>query len=143
MSQIHIEQEHGSEVRVPKWALASMGGLMVVTMIFAGTASRVWVDIRFEPVEDDGLLVWDYADGTVLRELAAGEGGFLRGVLRPLERERTRMGTATDLPYRLLRSRDGTLALLDPTTGVLVDLAAFGRTSLGAFSGLLETAGAE
>ena len=135
MSQIHIEQEHGSEVRVPKWALASIAGLMVVT--------RVWVDIRFEPVEDDGLLVWDYADGTVLRELAAGEGGFLRGVLRPLERERTRMGTATDLPYRLLRSRDGTLALLDPTTGVLVDLAAFGRTSLGAFSGLLETAGAE
>ena len=160
MSQIHIEQEHGSEVRVPKWALASMAGLMVVTMVFAGTArltgmgtvggpteavadARVWVDIRFEVVEDDGLLVWDYADGTVLRELAAGEGGFLRGVLRPLERERTRMGTATDLPYRLLRSRDGTLALLDPTTGVLVDLAAFGRTSLGAFSGLLETAGAE
>lgn len=157
MSTIRIEEEHGSEVRVPGWALASMAALMVLAMVLAGTArltgmgtvstpqvltadARASVDIVFQPLEDGALRIVDGSTGRELRVLAAGEGGFMRGVLRPLERERMRLEADADAPYRVLRAGDGTLALVDPSTGVTVDLAAFGRTSAEAFAGLLETA---
>lgn len=157
MSQIHVEREPGSEVRVPRWALASMAGMVTLSLILAATArltgmgtvshpevpagTPAALEIVFQPADDGSLAVLSHPDGRTLESLAPGEGGFLRGVLRPLERERVRLeAAAATAPYRLLRSADGSLALQDPATGVLVDLAAFGKTSLSAFQDLLASA---
>lgn len=155
MSQIHIEREPGSDVRVPRWALAAMAGMVTVSLILAGTArltgmgtvahpevtaeTPAALEIVFQPGDDGTLTVLSHPDGRTLETLADGEGGFLRGVLRPLERERARLDAGSSTaPYRLIRSADGSLALQDPSTGVLVDLAAFGKSSLSAFQGLLD-----
>jgi len=154
---IHIEQEPGSEIKVPRAALAAMAGLVLVTVIMAGTA-RITVAgkvvnpvtvtqeqqqplrITFEREPGDVVAVMAVDDGRLLRRLDPGEGGFLRGVLRPLDRERVRAGADPAAPYELSRNAAGSLTLLDPLTGVIVDVAAFGRTSSDAFADLMRTA---
>jgi len=153
MSLIHIEHEPGSDVKVPGWALASMAGLIAATMLMAWVAvltdtgfqgtpdptSQVArsLEIAFHAGTSGELDVVAARDGSAIKSLAAGEGGFLRGVLRPLERERMRLGAPNTDPYRLVQRQDGTLMLQDPTTGMDVDLAAFGKTSVAVFAELL------
>lgn len=99
------------------------------------------LDIQFQ--EDDGstIRVLSEVDGTVLRTLPPGEGGFMRGVLRPLRRERMRMEVPYDEPYRLQRWSDGRLTLSDPGADLVLDIAAFGATSVEAFASLLDEYG--
>jgi putative photosynthetic complex assembly protein len=157
MSQIRFEHEEGSEIRVPRWALASMGGLVGVALALAAIASltgfgavenptsitggEVLLTFAFQPQEDGSLTVVRHPEGDPIQTVAPGEGGFLRGVVRPLERERVRLDAApATAPYQLTRSPEGTLVLRDPSTGVLVDLAAFGSSSIGAFRALVDAA---
>jgi putative photosynthetic complex assembly protein len=153
---IHIEQEAGSDIRVPRGALLAMGGLVVATMVLAGVARATGtgavgnpvltvgdgpaLTIAFEGDAEGTVHVIDVATGRTLETLAPGEGGFLRGVLRPLERERVRRGLGADAPYELRYNADASLLLSDPLTDVAVDVAAFGATSSGAFARLLEAA---
>lgn len=76
--------------------------------------------------------------GEVLHRLPPGEGGFMRGVLRPLRRERMRAGVSDDTPYRLARWPDGRLTLSDPGAGLVLELAAYGESSVAAFAALLD-----
>ena len=107
MSQIRFEHEEGSEIRVPRWALASMGGLVGVALALAAIASltgfgavenpasvtggEVLLTFAFQPQEDGSLTVVRHPEGDPIQTVAPGEGGFLRGVVRPLERERVRL----------------------------------------------------
>lgn len=87
---------------------------------------------------DDGVThLVDAARSDTLQSLASGEGGLLTGILRPLERERSRYGIDFDAPYTLVRRADGTLLLQDSGSGLTVDLAAFGPTSRALFNALL------
>lgn len=153
---IHVEHEPGSEIRVPRAALFSMAALVVISMILAGAGRLTGTGtvghlqlppdgtpvlvISFVGDADGDVTVVDASTGRVLEELGAGEGGFLRGVLRPLERERMRRSTDRDGAYELRRNVDGSLVLRDPLTDVSVDVAAFGATSARAFTDLLRAA---
>ena len=64
--------------------------------------------------------------------------GFLRGALRPLDRERQRFDVPRDAPYILELRTDGALFLRDPPTGMDLALAAFGPTSRDHFLTLLD-----
>lgn len=86
----------------------------------------------------DGTIEVLAGDGSVLRTLPPGEGGFMRGVLRPLRRERMRRNVADEAPYRLARWADGRLTLTDPGADLVLELAAYGETSVAAFAALLE-----
>ena len=66
-----------------------------------------------------------------------GEGGFLRGALRVMARERRMRGLGGEAPFELVGRADGRLTLLDPATGQRIDLEAFGPTNAGAFAALL------
>jgi putative photosynthetic complex assembly protein len=69
--------------------------------------------------------------------VAPGTNGFLRATLRGLATERKRESQGAEVPFRLTAFADGRLTLLDPVTGRLVDLGAFGRTNEDAFAHLM------
>lgn len=66
-----------------------------------------------------------------------GEQGFLRGILRGMNRTRRGRDIPRDAPFHLAAYTDGRLTLDDPATGVRLDLAAFGHTNEEVFAALL------
>lgn len=108
-------------------------GVAPSTAVRAGTAR---MQLRFVRESDSRIRIEDVGTGSVLRTATAEDGGFLWGILRPLDRERVRYGTPLDAPYHLVRT-EGRLLLEDPSTELEVDLAAFGATSAGLFDALL------
>jgi putative photosynthetic complex assembly protein len=78
------------------------------------------------------------ADGAVIADLTPDKGGFIAGMWRALNRERTKHGVSLDAPVVLIRYEDGRLALQDPTTGWRAQLLGFGRDNTAVFARLLE-----
>lgn len=85
---------------------------------------------------DGTIRIREAGSGILLRELAPGEGGFVRGVLRPLRRERMRRNIPAEAPYLLDRHGDGRLTLSDPGADLVLELAAYGPTSVAGFAAL-------
>ncbi|ETW12356.1 PuhC protein [Roseivivax marinus] len=77
------------------------------------------------------------ADGTLVADLAPEEGGFISGVARVLDRERTKARVPLDGPVRLIAMENGRVAILDPSTGWRADLMGFGADNAAAFARLL------
>lgn len=142
------------EERFPQGALLAAGGLVALALL-AAAAGR-WLgagmvetpsappavsrELRFEDRDDGGVLVLDAADGRVVAAIESGEGGFIRGVLRGLARERRSQGIGPEPPFSLQLTAGGELFLADPATSQLVNLNAFGPTNAGAFLRLLDGA---
>lgn len=136
----------------PRGALLGAAALLAVALL--GVVSGRWLgigvvqtpaapaavsrDLRFEDRADGAVVVRDAADGAVVAVFGAGEGGFVRGVLRGLARERRSHHVGPEPPFRLLRSDSGQLFLEDPQTGRRIGLDAFGPANAGAFARLLE-----
>ncbi len=88
---------------------------------------------------DDGVItVTDAHSGDRIAAFAAGEGGFVRGALQGLDRDRKLHGVSKSTPYRLILWDNGRLTLSDTGSGLRVDLLAFGPTNAGAFARFLE-----
>jgi len=117
-------------------------GVVVVRAMGLGTGEPVPApatssrDLQFVDADNGGVHVVD-ARGEPIAELAPGTNGFLRATLRGLVRERKRRGIGPEIPFRLSAHTDGRLTLVDPTTGRVVDLEAFGPDNAGAFASLL------
>ena len=133
----------GRRTRLPGWLMiAVLGG---TGLACTGDSEPVpepelvrSLELVFRREADERILVVDADADRVLRTLEAGEGGFLRGALRPLERERRRHDVAFDTPFTLALHDDGSLVLQDPPTGMSLDVAAFGATSREQFLTLLD-----
>ena len=95
--------------------------------------------LRFEDLADGGIRVLDARSGAEVQRVQ-GEGGFLRGALRVMARERRMRELGPEAAFELLGRADGRLTLLDPATGVRIDLESFGPTNAGAFVSLLNPA---
>lgn len=154
MSQIRFEDEGLEKDLIPPVAIKAVGLLLLLVVALAtvaritgvgtvqtpvgeGEGARTLVAerlISFEFERVDGPLVLvDALTGETLATFDAAGGGFIRGAIRPLNRERVRGGGAPDAPYRLVRWSDGAFLLEDPLAGTVVDLRAFGPTNAGAF----------
>lgn len=94
-------------------------------------------DIQFRDLPDGSLAVHDVGTGILIETLPPGEGGFIRGVLRSMARQRK--GYQTDLtePFHLARRESGDLTLKDRITGIQLELKAFGAINQDAFVRLL------
>lgn len=149
---------HSDEIRVPRGPLLGMALLIGITLLavasfrLSGTeiASRSQAAVvaeralRFEDAPDGSIRVLEVRAGaasgesaTVLQVVAPGSGGFLRGTLRALVRERRAAGLGPETPFRLVAHADGRLTLEDPATAQRVDLESFGPTNAAVFAGLL------
>jgi putative photosynthetic complex assembly protein len=137
--------------RIP---VLGMAGLLAVVLggVFLGGPKQVVEppsaaplqsrDLRFADMPDGGVAVTDARDGTTVATIAPGTGGFVRGAMRGLARDRKRDGGGGDeAPFRLAAWSDGRFTLEDTVTGHAIDLQAFGRTQAETFANMLNTRG--
>lgn len=142
-------QAHAHANPLPRGLLIAMAALVLVSLVGVSTVRLSGVEIRssdasavvsrslrFEDLSDGGIAVIDASNGQQVQRVH-GEGGFLRGALRVMSRERRMRGLGPEVPFELIGRADGRLTLLDPATGVRIDLESFGPTNAGAFVGLL------
>jgi putative photosynthetic complex assembly protein len=156
MSKVRFEEETLERDLIPPAAIKAVAVFLLLVLILAAVARLTGVGSLSDPstlgreavetrslvfVTDGGegpMSVMDGESGALIVALGAGEGGFVRGAVRPLLRERVRAGGVVDeAPWILTRWSDGALTLSDPLSGVVVDLFAFGTTNAEAFAALL------
>jgi putative photosynthetic complex assembly protein len=140
------------EITVPRPILIAAAFLLLLAILAAGTARWTGLgevsddadaaivqarDLWFEDRDDGAVMVLD-RDGAVVDSLSAGTNGFARGALRALVRQRRLQGLGPERPFRLAQTADHRLLLIDPATGVEIDLRAFGPSHIATFSSLLQ-----
>jgi putative photosynthetic complex assembly protein len=94
-------------------------------------------DLRFQDEADGSIRITRAADNSYAGTVHPGEGGFIRGVMRGLARDRISRHIGAAPPFRLSLSGDGQLTLLDTATGRLLDLESFGESNRDSFFDLL------
>ena len=139
---------------VPAGVLKAIGILLLVSVAAVALVRLSGIDIRTPDaaaVQTRALHFEDRADGSIAvldagsrADVAriAGEGGFVRGALRALARERKLRGLDAAAPFLLIARADGRLTLEDPATGQRIDLESFGPQHAGEFARLLAPAAA-
>ena len=132
-------------------ALITLGLLFVVAaVLLARTTDNIIVadppigalvqdrTLLFSDGADGEVVISDAASSVIVRTLTAGEGSFIRGVVRSLVRTRHQQGLFAQTGFHLNLYEDGRLQLIDPLTGQVIDLVAFGPTNMAEFAGLLD-----
>lgn len=136
---------------VPRAMVRTMFGLVMLCLIMV--TAHVWTGqpITATPpdspvkVEKTLFLHGDMsgaarvldANGSLIANLSPEEGGFLSGIWRVLQRERTKARVALDGPVTVTAFENGRMAITDPSTGWSADLMGFGQDNAAAFARLL------
>lgn len=100
----------------------------------AMTLSR---NLHFLDLPEGTISVIDADNGAEIARLIKGEDGFMRSVMRGFVRERKAQGMGPEVPFQLALWEDGLVSLIDPATDRRVELSAFGRDNVHAFTRLL------
>lgn len=100
-------------------------------------------DIILTQADGDRVLVLDADDKSIIAEFGPGEGGFVRGSIRALDRMRLVAEVPASAPYRLIRWEKGTVSLSDTVTGERLYLDVFGPDNAAAFDAFLTGYGEE
>ncbi|MEM6834000.1 MAG: photosynthetic complex assembly protein PuhC [Sphingomonadales bacterium] len=93
--------------------------------------------IRFEAEAGGSFRAIDADTQVAIRSYGLGEGTFIRTSIRSMTRNRMSHRVAGHLPYRLVATEDGKLSLIDPETGMVIGLSAFGQVASNSFAALL------
>lgn len=120
--------------------LADREAVPAVERSRTGTTPLVIRSLTFSDMPDGAVRVADAASGDTVA-LLHGErdgGGFVRGVLRGMARDRQMRGVGQAPPFMLTLWRDGSLSLADRSTGRSVELGAFGPDNRAAFLRFIE-----
>lgn len=142
------------EIRVPRGALIGAGLLILATFALAITARLTGADraaprlpavteaiamrdLVFAEGEGGTMTVRDGQTGQLLADYTSTEGGFVHGALRGLTRLRAQRGLPADAPYRLAEWPGGRMTLQDRRTGMIVEVNAFGASSVEGYRTLL------
>lgn len=149
---------HAHDNVLPPGALRLAGALVAATLALvisvqagfldrAPTAAELRAEAGVQPAVDRLLHFSDRADGAVvITDARTGAevavvgregGGFIRGVMRGLARERRMHHSGAAAPFRLTQWRDGALSLTDTATGRIIELGSFGPDNRAAFARLL------
>ncbi len=147
----------GKDIRIPGWLLAGAGLLIasVITLALVAkltdadrggprlapiTQAVAARDLIFKTDARDASAEMDVVDaqtGLVVHHFTATEGGFVRGSLRGLAHLRTTRSIDPEEPYRLTEWPGGRLTLQDQRTGMIVEINAFGISSVEGYRALL------
>lgn len=153
----HDIDHHDHNQPVPRAPLIAMGILIafVLTLIVIARNTTWFEDdtpppaavqtavITLTGLMDGTVIIGNAADGSELLRYGPDESGFLQGMLRALKRERDRAEAEYDNPYRLTLFADGSLHLIDPSSGMEIDLRPFGPTNAQMFVDALHAATAD
>jgi putative photosynthetic complex assembly protein len=156
---------HSHENTVPRPALIMAGALVLLSIALTATVTLGFVDreavpaverakaavapaatreLRFDDAATGDVRVSDAASGelVLLVDQDTQSGGFIRGVLRGLARDRRMRGIGSEPHFELTLWQDGSLTLSDSATGRDVELGGFGSDNRAIFMGLLDEGGA-
>ncbi|MGQ3355993.1 MAG: photosynthetic complex assembly protein PuhC [Phreatobacter sp.] len=139
------------DIRFRTWPVMAAGVVVALAILAAGLGRYAGLgtvavpaspaveakELLFQDTRDGSITVLDAADRKVVLVVPLGEGGFMRGVMRGLARDRKMRGLGPDLPFRIERRQNGMVILVDLATGREIALGSFGQTNLEAFSRLL------
>lgn len=144
---------HASEKElVPRILVRAMFGMVILCLVmvsiyrwldgpvqYTAPKSPVAVEkILFLQGDMSGAALASDEDGNVIADLGPEQGGFISGVWRVLQRERTKAGVDLNGPV-IVRSRENKrLEIFDPSTGWGADLMGFGTDNAAAFAKLLK-----
>ncbi|MCX7284904.1 MAG: photosynthetic complex assembly protein PuhC [Novosphingobium sp.] len=154
---------HNHDNTVPRPALLLSVGLVATTLALTALVQTGVLNREAVPsvaranagvvaAEVRHLSFGDRADGAVVvKDTDSGEtlavlhgendgGGFVRGVMRGMARERKMNNIGQATPFELSLWRNGSLSLLDPATGRSVELGSFGPDNRAAFVRFLKSA---
>lgn len=98
--------------------------------------------LRLEDTGGGGARIVEAGTGSVLAQMAEGEGGFVWTALRLLVVERRRFGQPLDAPFIVTHWSNGSITLADAAAGKTLELNAYGPTNASAFAALISTRGA-
>lgn len=148
---------HHEEYEVPRPILIAAGCLLAFVIAMTAvlrltqepsaprpvTAAEVIStrDLAFRDRAEGGIAVWDVHEERIVSVILPGDGGFIRGVLRSLTRERRQSDIGSEQPFRLTGYADGRISIQDLATGRVIDINAFGIDNARAFAGLLSATG--
>ena len=138
---------------IPRVMRYAMGGLVLSALAIA-TYARV-ADVPLSATPPAAVVVQDRAmilisdgvsgavsvlspEGTVIAQLSSETGGFIAGVARVIDRERSRAGISANTPVIVARRENGRLDITDPATGWSADLMGFGADNARSFAKLLD-----
>lgn len=147
--------DHAQEPPIPRLLLRAVMGLILfsIVAVLVGRTAEVGlvmtppstpaeeIRLAFDPVAGGDLVVRDADTGRTVAILPAEGDGFIRGVLRGLDRGRAKTRTSGEPVFVLTRWKDGRLSISDPLSGERFDLNSFGSDNLAAFARLLPSRG--
>lgn len=153
MEQVSHPRIHAPEKDlVPRILVRAMFGLVLLCLVIVSFA--VWSGRPITSTPPKGEITHERvlfisgdmsgaarvlgADGTLIADLSAEEGGFVSGVWRVLQRERTNARVPLDGPVHLVRHDTGRVSIFDPSTNWSADLMGFGKDNAVAFAKLLQ-----
>jgi putative photosynthetic complex assembly protein len=151
-----MSEHHDHRFQVPRGALIGAAVLIGLTIAAVGAMRIAGIEptarvpepesaiaskaLRFEDRPDGAVVIVEAdRDGRerIVRILEPGGGGFVRGVLRSLARERRAQGVGPEQPFVLTLQANGELFLEDASTDQRIYLQAFGPSNVESFRSLL------
>lgn len=99
-------------------------------------------ELHFVDTDEGSVSIINAATDLEITRLHTGEDGFMRSVMRGMVRERKAHGLGPEVPFQLTLWEDGLVSLIDPATSRRVELSAFGKDNVAAFTRLLPINGA-
>jgi putative photosynthetic complex assembly protein len=144
-----------ADQNVPKGALVGAFALIAFALVAVSVARLTGIgmvhfdhanpvqstSLRFEDRADGGIAVIAPSSGAVLGVIEPGTDGFIRTVLRSLAFDRQRHHIGSGPAFKLNKWSERHATLDDPSTGRSIDLVAFGKTNMQAFSNLMMMVG--
>ncbi|MFK7890027.1 MAG: photosynthetic complex assembly protein PuhC [Granulosicoccus sp.] len=143
----------GEKLILPLWFRAGVVLLVAITLIVSfthrSTGENAQTDtaeyreviesqkLRFVDLNKGMVSVIDANNNREILRLHYGEDGFMRSVMRGMAQERKSLGLGPEVPFELTVWDDGLVSLIDPATQRRVELSAFGKDNLAAFTRLL------
>jgi putative photosynthetic complex assembly protein len=119
---------------------ARMGLVGSPAMTEAPRAAQVTRTEDLHFIDVPGGAVRVVAAGAPDRMIPTASGGFVRGVLRSLVRDRRARGMGSEQPFRISQWSDGAVTIQDLATGRVLNLNAFGPTNREDFVKLIAPA---
>ena len=120
-----------------------VGQLPKVELADAEARPMMMNELRFEDRADGGITIREVGTERVVQELEPGDGGFVRGVLRAIARERKRQEIGGEAAFRMIAWSDGRVSLEDTVTGHRAELiGAFGEDNTASMVEILTAASA-
>jgi putative photosynthetic complex assembly protein len=156
MTTIRATRQTTPPPAMPRHLAIAILVLVTVTILLAAFARQTGIgrtpdapivvqsrSIVLQPAPDGRMLVLDAKTGDTIEALPSANEGFVAGIWRAVKFDRDRQRIDLAAPLEIVLSMDAGLLLIDPQTGVRLQLEAYGRDNRNTFARFLPAYGSQ